>query len=200
MKINKIKGNWRNIDIFAYFLLAFFLMFFFGMTFYDPSGNMVSLVLFLISAVFLIAGFFVEWTKSVHKRWTITRDFEVVIATTIGAVAAFAISNYISIGNYGVLGPLIGTSFVGLAYAYIADFLPGVFKQLQAPVYCGAFAGMVSPLVLSSVWMVALAGFFTGLLFVVSHEIYTGTGGKLGTMGFGGVVIVKKLILGLFGG
>ncbi len=198
MNIEKIRGKWRIIDVIGFFVLAFFLCFFFIMILIE-SEKITYIVLFIISAVLLIIGFFVEWTKSVHKRWTIERDVGVIFAVILGAVVTYYISVYLGIGGYGVFGPVIGASLVGLVYAYIADILKGVWGQMPAPVYCGAFIGMVSSSVLPSIWMVALAGFFSGLIFVITHEVYTGTGGKLGTIAFGGVTIVKKFILSLFG-
>jgi len=197
MKTNKIQGKWGIIDVIGFFLLALFLCFFFVMALI--SAKNLFMVILIILAFLLIIGFFVQWTKSVHKRWTIEYDLEVIIAVTLGAVVTYYMSVHMGIGEFGPFGPVIAASFVGVAYAFIADFLKGAWKQMPAPVYCGAFVGMVSPLVLPSMWMVLVAGFLAGLIFVITHEVYTGTGGKLGTIAFGGVTILKKFILSLFG-
>ena len=83
---------------------------------------------------------------------------------------------------------------VGILGAYIPQFisLPKA-KDYAIPVYCGAFVGMSSALVLSNIWLVLLASVLAALLFVISKNIYLGVGGRLGTIAFMGVTLATVI-------
>lgn len=67
------------------------------------------------------------------------------------------------------------------------------WQGVAAPVYCGAFAGMTSQLVLGHPAWVVLAGGLAGLVLSVLSDSWSGIGGKLGTTAFLGVVGVMGL-------
>lgn len=58
------------------------------------------------------------------------------------------------------------------------------WQGVAAPVYCGAFAGMTSQLVLGHPAWVVLAGGLAGLVLSVLSDSWSGIGGKLGTIAF----------------
>jgi hypothetical protein len=55
---------------------------------------------------------------------------------------------------------------------------------------------MSSVEIIPSIVLVTAAGVFAGLFFMLSKNLFVGIGGKLGTIAFGGVVIIT-LINGL---
>ncbi len=111
----------------------------------------------------------------------------VVCWIPIGAVSSFYLNHYLS------LGPVISASAVGL----LASFAPMIRKrshylqQIPAAVYCGAFIGMSSTTVAPNILFVVTASFFTAILIMVSKSLFSGVGGKLGTLAFAGVVITS---------
>lgn len=69
------------------------------------------------------------------------------------------------------------------------------WQGVAAPVYCGAFAGMTSELVLAHPAWVLLAGGLAGLVLSVLSESWSGIGGKLGTTAFLGVLAAMGLAM-----
>jgi hypothetical protein len=69
------------------------------------------------------------------------------------------------------------------------------WQGVAAPVYCGAFAGMTSALVLAHPGWVVLAGVLAGLALSVLTNSWSGIGGKLGTIAFLGVLGAMGLAL-----
>ena len=78
---------------------------------------------------------------------------------------------------------------------FIASYLPTLSKSpflssLPVPIYCGTFVGMCSSLLAKDYFFVAYAGIVAGLIYVSTRNVLNGIGGKLGTIAFGGVVVV----------
>lgn len=91
------------------------------------------------------------------------------LAVAAGSVVAYLLS--VPVG----LGPVVASAVVGV--------IAGVgFAEIDVPIYCGSFVGMVSPSVISSLEYVVIAGFVAGLAFVATTETFGGFGGKLGTI------------------
>lgn len=111
----------------------------------------------------------------------------VVCWIPIGAVISFYLNHYLS------LGPVISASAVGLTGSFLPLFRKSseYLRQLPAAVYCGAFIGMSSTVVAPNILFVITASFFTAILIVVSKSLFSGVGGKLGTLAFSGVVITS---------
>lgn len=111
----------------------------------------------------------------------------VVAWIPIGAVTSFYLNHYF------LLGPVIAAASVGA----IGSFLPLIKKQshylgqLPAAIYCGAFIGMSSLTVAPNISFVLTASLFTSILIVVSKSLFSGVGGKLGTLAFAGVAITS---------
>ena len=78
---------------------------------------------------------------------------------------------------------LLATALVGVAGGALeaAGRSRHRWQGVAAPVYCGAFAGMTSPLVLGHPAWVVLAGGLAGLVLSVLSDSWSGIGGKLGT-------------------
>jgi hypothetical protein len=92
---------------------------------------------------------------------------------------------------------LLATALVGAAGGALeaAGRSRHRWQGVAAPVYCGAFAGMTSELVLGHPAWVVLAGGLAGLVLSVLIDSWSGIGGKLGTTALLGVVGVMGLAL-----
>lgn len=107
----------------------------------------------------------------------------------IAALASFYLNHYCA------LGPVIPAALLGT----LASFIPLLRKrshylqQIPAAIYCGAFIGMSSRGVAPDFTFILTAGCFTALLLILSKSLFSGLGGKLGTLAFAGVVIASFL-------
>lgn len=117
-----------------------------------------------------------------------------VLLAAIGALAVLALS------RGAVLSVVLAAALVGCAGALLEHLSQGrgVGRDVAAPLYCGAFAGMTSALVLHHPVWVVLAGALAGLLLALLGNSWRGIGGKLGSTAFLGVVITCALA-GAFG-
>jgi hypothetical protein len=93
------------------------------------------------------------------------------------------------------LGSVLSAGIIGV----LASFLPFInkesnyLKKLPDAIYCGVFVGMSSVEIIPSIVLVIAAGVFAGIFFMLSKNIFVGIGGKLGTIAFGGVVIITLI-------
>jgi hypothetical protein len=99
-----------------------------------------------------------------------------VMLTTAFAAAGGALATYV-LAQYTPLGSIAASGVVGLGAAYVLRR-----SDLSTAAYAGAFVGMSSPAVLSSLPVVAIAGLVTGVLYETLDGIFDGVGGRLGTM------------------
>lgn len=190
MSKQKKKESRTKKDMFSYFLLTLFLLIFVIMIFYEKSFNLYVLLTGIVTAFLLYRGFLLAHKMPIHKRYEFLEHYNVIIACLIGAVLTYFLSVNLN------LGVVISASFVGLVAVYTCK-LSKIVKDLSPPIYCGAFVGMVSPLILPNILFVAIAGIIAGIIYYLSHYTYTGIGGKLGTIAFVGVTIsvfILKLI------
>jgi hypothetical protein len=91
------------------------------------------------------------------------------LAVVIGGLLAYIFS--LDIG----MGPVVAASLVG-----IISHL--VFPDYGVPVYCGAFVGMTSEILLYSHLEVAIASLAAGIVFILTRKVFIGLGGKLGSI------------------
>lgn len=112
---------------------------------------------------------------------------------TLGGASTFLIS------TETIAGPVIAAGLIGL----IGSFIPkgsnekSIFHKADIAVYCGTFLGMSSSFVMEHVYQVVIACIISSGLYVITKNILPGHGGKLGTLAFGGVVILKFIIYGI---
>lgn len=90
---------------------------------------------------------------------------------TIAAFTTHTLSFYLD------LGPLTASAFLAVVSA-------AILPKYSAVIFCGAFVGTVEPVLLPTLPMLVLATLFATLLFQGSSNLYTGLGGKLGTIAF----------------
>ncbi|MDQ9093024.1 hypothetical protein RC083_15695 [Pseudoalteromonas haloplanktis] len=83
----------------------------------------------------------------------------------------------------------------------VGSFIPFP-KQYEshpcAAIYAGSFAGMCSQGLISSYWELAIISFIGATLYVLTRKMFTGFGGKLGSIAFISValfVLAKGIVL-----
>jgi hypothetical protein len=108
-------------------------------------------------------------------------------AVVLAALAAFAV---LALSRGASLSVVLATALVGAVGGALeaAGRSSQRWQGVAAPVYCGAFAGMTSELVLGHPAWVLLAGGLAGLVLSVLSDSWNGIGGKLGTTAFLGVL------------
>jgi hypothetical protein len=113
------------------------------------------------------------------------------------ALAALAALGVLALTRGASVSVVLATALVGAAggVAEAAGRSRHRWQGVAAPVYCGAFAGMTSQLVLDHPAWVFLAGGLAGLVLSVLSESWSGIGGKLGTTAFLGVLGVMGLAM-----
>lgn len=142
-------------------------------------------LLLAIGLVLLLA----HGKKKLHQSDFSPEEIQSALGVPIGT--AFCYGLHIGLD----LGPVLSAACVGV----VASFIPGWFPEkrkwatLPAALYCGAFVGMSSPLVLGTFPNYLVAGGLAGLGFWASRTLFSGIGGKLGTLAFAAVVMVVWL-------
>lgn len=101
--------------------------------------------------------------------------YSVVTAVLIGALVTFFMSNELG------LGPVVASSVVGLTGAMAS-------KKYQIPIYCGSFVGMSSILMYGDYQSLLFSAIISGILFLIAGSVFSGFGGKLGVIAFGGTM------------
>lgn len=98
------------------------------------------------------------------------------IAVLGGAILTYALSVNLD------LGAVIASSLVGVIAALVVP-------AYGVPLYCGAFVGMTSAQLLVTHGELAIAGAVAGVVYLLTTDVFSGFGGKLGTIAFTGSVI-----------
>nr|WP_241551758.1 hypothetical protein [Gramella oceanisediminis] len=113
-----------------------------------------------------------------------------IIFTGLGALITYWFNVFFQ------LGPVLAAGIIGLAGSFIPylNRKSDLLRELPVALYCGAFAGMTSPLVAGSYSFIILAGLMSGIILAISKTSFHGFGGKLGTIAFGGVCCVSLII------
>lgn len=138
----------------------------------------------LFSLVFIVVAY-VRSPRStaIHSKIE-TLLFPFVIG--LSGVLSFYLSTNLEVG------PVIASAGIG----FLASFFPQLFKSeflksLPAPIYCGTFVGMCGSFLTEDYFFIAYAGLVTGVIYLLTRDALNGIGGKLGTIAFGGVVVVS---------
>ncbi len=98
------------------------------------------------------------------------------LAVLCGAIFTYALSVTLE------LGAVIAASLVGILAALVVP-------AYGVPLYCGAFVGMTSAQLLVTHGELAIAGAVAGAVYLLTTDVFSGFGGKLGTIAFTGSVI-----------
>ena len=87
---------------------------------------------------------------------------------------------------------LIASCIVGLLGSFIP--LPKTYGQHPyAAIYAGSFAGMCSEGLINTYWELGLISFIGAMLYTLTTKLFTGFGGRLGSIAF---VSVALYVLG----
>ena len=105
-------------------------------------------------------------------------------------IAAAGALLVLSLSRGGLMPVTLAAALVGCFGALLERLSrhSGPWSDGAAPLYCGAFAGMTSHLVLGHPAWVVLAGALAGLVLSLLGNSWRGIGGKLGATAFLGVV------------
>lgn len=101
--------------------------------------------------------------------------YSVVTAVLTGAIITFFMSTELG------LGPVVASSVVGLVGAMAS-------KKYEVPIYCGSFVGMSSLLMYGDYQSLLFSAIISGILFLIAGSVFSGFGGKLGVIAFGGTM------------
>ncbi|MCD0488957.1 hypothetical protein LPB86_12020 [Pedobacter sp. MC2016-14] len=162
------------------FLLSIQIIFLFSI-FRENLQSMGILISIAIISILILAAY---TSGKIHHHEHQYEHILVVIWIPIGAVTSFYLNHYLE------MGPVISASAVGLVASFTPNFkkLSTYLQKLPSAIYCGAFIGMSSTSVAPNLVFVLTASFFTAVLILVSKSLFSGVGGKLGTLAFAGVV------------
>lgn len=161
---------------------AIHLIFLIGL--FGTNSNNVGLQSVIISSlVLLVFGYARSLGDQVQQAKT-----EVFIYPFAIALAGI-LTYFVSVGLH--FGPVIASAGVGFIASYLTVFKSPLLKSLPVPIYCGTFVGMCSGFLAEDYFFVAYAGLVAGLIYIFTRDALNGVGGKLGTIAFGGVVVVS---------
>lgn len=156
-----------------------------GSNYLGVGGKLGTTAFFGTLGVALLNG-----EKIIHE-WT--ADYSILPVVLIYAAAGACVTHIIS--EKLKTGVVVASGIVGLVAGII---LPLIHEangaSYAALVFCASFAGMASKKVLNKSWLFLIAGAVCGLIFFFSSPYYNGLGGKLGTIAFISVLVIKTLI------
>lgn len=157
----------------------------------ENTGSWLLLLIISTVAILVLVG---NAMLTLHHPEHLFEDILVAVWVPVGAIITF------SLNVYANLGAVIAASGFGLAASFIpllnknSDYL----KQLPPALYCGAFVGMCADKVATSLGFIITASIVTAIFLTLSKSLFTGVGGKLGTLAFGGVVITSFIFFLFF--
>ncbi|MGJ1430547.1 hypothetical protein ACR79M_02755 [Sphingobacterium spiritivorum] len=114
----------------------------------------------------------------------------VSIGVPLGAISCYYLHTHFHLGTVFSAG-IIGTAG---SFVPILNKRSAYLQQLPAAIYCGAFVGMSSEGIANGFTFILAASICTAVLLVVSKSLFSGIGGKLGTLAFLGVSITYLII------
>ncbi|MFZ3077099.1 MAG: hypothetical protein WA139_01465 [Candidatus Aenigmatarchaeota archaeon] len=171
----------------VFLLIAAFMLLYYGMAYFQMPSPLARGI-FFGGGIILCIGLVSQNDCIKNRKHTFVRRLGVIFATLSGGLAAFYLSGLDA--GFGILGPVIAASAVGLAGFEILQKLGK--SEFAPPMYCGTFIGM-SSYAFFSVEMIAAAGLVSASIYILASDLYAGSGGKLGTIAFIGTTVVRKM-------
>jgi len=150
------------------------------------SGNFVAILSMLLLAMTLFFGY--RYVGLHHEKYEYENVW-VIVWVPVGAVICYLLN------VFGGLGSVLSAGVTGTVASFMPEFNKGsrYLEKLPPAIYCGVFVGMSSSEIVPSIGFVAAAGILAGVFLMLSKNLFLGVGGKLGTVAFGGVIIVSLL-------
>ncbi|MCF7924615.1 MAG: hypothetical protein K9L64_05915 [Candidatus Izimaplasma sp.] len=165
--VNYIKKH----ELILLYLMIFVFIIYALLTATLNTNKMMNLVFSILFIGLVIYGFFVAYKSEENMQLKRLKLLEWdSIAVIIGVVLTFSLVEYLSVPV------IIASAAVGLAGHFL-------IKNYEVAIYCGSFAGMISPFIFNFGEVLILA-FFAALYFMFTKRIFKGYGGKLGTTAF----------------
>lgn len=123
-----------------------------------------------------------------HKEYAYEK-IAVAIWVPVGAVICYALIIYSGFDS------VLSAGIIGTASSFLPELnkQSAYLKKIPPAIYCGVFVGMSSAAIAPSVGFILAAGILAGVIYILSKNIFLGMGGKLGTMAFGGVLLVSLI-------
>lgn len=169
-KSNLILVIIRHVKWLGFLLLIAILFYSYLSVFFVPRAWLQD-IFYGLFFVFLLLGLVYEWhserIKKVefnHWQWVEALMASVGVLVTFALVYLTGISAVIASATTGMLGFLL-------------------LKKYEVAIYCGSFAGMVSTTLFSGAEVAVLA-IICGLVYLLTKPLFSGYGGKLGTVAF----------------
>lgn len=170
LNMSKLK---QGLTILGFLLLSIMVLILLGFTAVeawknDVLGGIIS-GLILFGAVLAI---FYESKNIFNPQTTVDplpQTALEIMAVVLGGLLAYLLAQDLE------LGAVIAASLVAIAVHLVAP-------KLGAAAYCGAFVGMTSNLLFLTPGEVLLASLVSGIIFYLTKPVFSGSGGKLGTI------------------
>lgn len=145
------------------------------------TDNMMNLIFSILFIALVVFGFFIAYKneKNISLAQIKLLEWDSV-AIIIGVILTFSLVEFLSIPV------IIASAAVGLAGHFL-------IKNYEVAIYCGSFAGMISPFILNYGEVLILA-FITAIYFIFTKRILKGFGGKLGTTAFLGSITTAFIL------
>lgn len=188
---NRPGRDWlkRDVTILGFLLLSAMVLILFGFTAFEAwqahwLGGMSTTLIFsgVLIAVFLEGRALLAAGTAFEPTWRAALD---VVAVAVGGVAAYTLAHDVG------LGPVVAASVVGIAAHLVAP-------KYSVAIYCGSFVGMTSDLLLLTHAEVLWASLASGALFTITRSLFSGVGGKLGTLALIGTALMSVSLRRIF--
>ena len=135
-------------------------------------------------AAFLLAGYLLKNHNHILEKKV--GDFWIT-SILAGALATYGISLFTNV--------IVAASFIGLIGSYLPDKKLGNINISPAAIYCGTFVGMTAfASQMDTLITIGLGSVFAAFIFWRLQHAFTGYGGKLGSIAFGGSVIAALIV------
>lgn len=178
-KINKIYIFLANhLQWLGFTVVLFAVLFAYITVLFEPKEVVLDII-YLFMFALLLTGIYFEFKNQKESKKNIVFKLEDFLSVTFGTFLTFSLVHFLD------LNVIISASGVGLFGAI-------VLKKHQIPIYCGAFAGMVS-VALFSFFEVLVLSIICSIIYTLSKTIFNGFGGKLGTIAFLSSLIVHSI-------
>jgi len=140
------------------------------------GANPLETALFCCAAI--IIGISIMNSRIDAPEFSPSQLLEYGLTAAIAALLVFQVTQAFSTTS------VIACAAIGTLAGILGHF-DTIISSRNVPVaYCGAFVGMTSPLTLTHVYWIVLAGFLAGLLYAFLSNSLQGMGGKLGAIAF----------------
>ncbi len=144
---------------------------------FEPKELLLDII-YGVLFVFLIAGMIYAFRLEKTKAKSITFNSLDGLFVILGVFATYTVVHFTGISV------VLASSFFGL----LGHFL---IKKYEVAIYCGSFAGMVS-VIMFNFYEVLVLAFICAFIYILTKPLFSGYGGKLGTVAFMSSLIVHS--------